>query len=537
MQLMKALPLLAFGLAAPLAAQSNATSTLMSYGDELGGSASLVMSDLTPNTPVLLIPSLLNTGSAFLTGITGDANDQLAVGIDLASGGTTFSGLSDTNGDFTLNLTLPPSAGLLDTSVYWQGWTDSGGSGAGRFGDFSNIRTMSLNNADRWQSVENNAPVASANLAFVTTDPGGLNGQATKTFACGGGPALLVDVNTPYPTIDQCWEFDGVTGEHTLLPGTMNDSRAFHNLVQLDDGRFMALGGITGPFGSGSNHYTKVLRTAEIYDPATGVWTPTANMTNYRAGGTSWVLPDGRVMIAGGTEGNNIHELHDVADLLGTALKSTEIYDPATDTWIFGAPLSEFKAGAMSAVLEDGRWLVSGGITHISIFGIPIPDFSNNQQIYDPATSSWSDTGNLKEKRALGGITRMQSGWLYIAGGAGGDIFNIGPIRDTEIYNPTTGTTQRKPDLSEESAFNNCVALGGNKVLIVGGAKGTLVDPIPIDNCWIFDLNADTVSGVAALPETHAGGVVALMEDDTIYCGGGESNSGSATTASVSYTP
>ncbi|MHC4824441.1 MAG: hypothetical protein ACYTEP_10545, partial [Planctomycetota bacterium] len=124
--MMKALPLLAFGLAAPLAAQSNATSTLMSYGDELGGSASLVMADLTPNTPVLLIPSLFNTGSAFLTGITGDANDQLAVGIDLASNGTLFSGLSDTNGDFTLNLALPPSGGLLDTSVYWQGWTDSG---------------------------------------------------------------------------------------------------------------------------------------------------------------------------------------------------------------------------------------------------------------------------------------------------------------------------------------------------------------------------------------------------------------------------
>ncbi|MHC4824887.1 MAG: Kelch repeat-containing protein, partial [Planctomycetota bacterium] len=409
--------------------------------------------------------------------------------------------------------------------------------GAGRFQDFSNIRTMSLNNADRWQGLENDAPVASANLAFVTSETGGVSGGTTKIFACGGGPALLVDVSTPYPTIDQCWEFNGITGEHTLLPGTMNDSRAFHNLVQLQDGRFMALGGITGPFGSGSNHFTKVLRSAEIYDPATGVWTATSNMTNYRAGATSWVLPDGRVMIAGGTEGNNIHELHDVADLLGTALKSTEIYDPATDTWIFGAPMTEFKAGAMATVLSDGRWLVSGGITHINIFGIPIPDFSDNQQIYDPATSSWSNTGSMFKKRALAGTSLMQLGHVYIAGGAGGDIFNIGPVRSTEMYSITTGANILKPDLSEDSAFNSCLSLPGNRVLVVGGAKGSLVDPIPIANCWIFDLGLNTVTSVTSLPETHAGGVVSMLEDGTAYCGGGESNSGSATTASKSYTP
>ena len=533
--MIRTLPLLAFGLAAPLAAQSNATSTLMTYGDVLGAPSTLVLTDLTPNTPLFLIPSFQNTGSPYLVGLTGDPNDQLAVGTNLAASGNIFTGMSDSTGRYSLNITIPNNPGFLDSAVYWQGWTQPGTSGAGRYDDFSNLRTMSLNNGARWQSTENAIPVASANLAFASWETGSDNGDPTRLFVCGGGPALLVDVATPYPTINQCWEVDGVTGLHTLLPGTMTDSRAFHNLVQLQDGRFMAIGGITGPFGSGSNFFAKVLRTCEIYDPATGAWTVTANMSKFRAGSNSFVMPDGRVLVAGGTEGNGSHELHDVADLLGTSQKTTEIYNPATDSWSSGPNMTEFKAGAMSVVLADGRWLVSGGVTHTIFFGLEIPDFSDNQQIYNPATNSWSNTTSLKDKRALGGMSLMANGQVFIAGGGGGDIFNIGPIKDTEVYNPSSGSTTAKPNLSQESAFNICVSLGGNRVMIVGGARGDLVDPIPNSNTWIYDHSTGSITAGVPMTEAHAGGVVSLLEDGTIYVGGGESNSGTATIAARSY--
>lgn len=534
--MIRTLPLLALGLAAPLAAQSNATSTLMTYGDVLGAPATIQLTDLTPNTTTFLIPSFQNSGSSLLVGITGDVNDQLAVGINLASNGNIFTGTSDASGRFSVSLTIPNVPAFLDSAVYWQGWTEPGTSGVSRYDDFSNLRTMSLNQASRWQGMENSVPVASANLAFTTWETGSENGDPTRLFACGGGPALLVDTSTAYPTLDRGWEINGITGEHTLLPGIMSDSRAFHNLVTLQDGRFMAIGGITGPFGSGSNFYTKVLRSCEIYDPVTQTWSTTANMSSYRAGSTSFVMPDGRVLVAGGTEGNGSHELQDVADLLGTALKSTEIYNPVTNSWSAGPNMTEFKAGAMAVVLDDGKWLVSGGVTHTSLFGLNIPDFSDNQQIYNPATNSWSNTGNLKDKRALGGIALMESGRVFIAGGAGGDIFNIGPIKDTEVYHPVAGTTSVKPNLTQESAFNTCVALGGDVVMIIGGAKGDLVDPIPINNTWLYDHAAATLTSGTAMPETHAGGVVSLLEDQTIYVGGGESNSGSSTTAARSLT-
>lgn len=530
------LPLLASLLLSPaLLAQGNATSELMTYGDVLGQASSAQLSGLTPNAPVLLIPSFLNTGSGFLVGQTGDAQDELAVGLDLASGGTRFSGMSNAQGEWTFNFTLPNNPGMLDSTIYWQGWTQPGASGAARYDDFSNLRALSINQANRWQGAENLVSLASSNLSWAEWDEGAQG--ALSLFICGGGPALLTDTSTAYPTIDRAWKFDAATGEHSLLPGTMSESRAFHNTVKLQDGRFLVTGGIQGPYGSGSNFYTKVLRSAEIYDPVSGTWSAAANMIHYRAAATATLLPDGRVLVAGGTEGNNAHDVADVADLLGTALKTTEIYNPTSNTWTAGPNMNEPKAGAMAVTLNDGRWLVAGGITHISVFGIPIPDFSAGMQIYNPGTGAWSNATNMRSKRALGGITLLQNGKVYFAGGAGGDIFNIGPIRNTEIYNPTTDTNSAKADLTQDSAFNTIVTLPDGRALIVGGAKGDLDDPVPISTCWTYDNPNNILSVVASLPETHAGGVVHLLEDGTVYCGGGESNSGTATQAARSYTP
>jgi hypothetical protein len=507
----------------------------MTYGDVIGQPFSAELHGLTPNTITVLIPSFVNTGSSYLVGQTGDPNDLLTVGLDLALSGTYFTGMSNAQGKASFNLSVPNNPTLLDRNIYWQGFNRPGGGGAGQYDSFSNIRLMSLNNAGRWQETDNSASIASANLAFCTWETGEIHERPTKLFVCGGGPALLVDVSTPYPTIPRCWEVDSVTGRHTILPGTMNDARAFHQVVQLQDGRFMAIGGIQGPYGSGNNHYTKVLNSCEIYDPATGVWTATAPMGAYRAGSTAMVLPDGRVYVAGGTSGSSQHELRDVVDLLGTALKSTEYYDPATNSWSWGPSMTEFKAGAAGLVLQDGRWLVSGGVTHTLLFGIPIPDFSDNQQIYDPASGSWSNTGSLRSKRALGGIAQLPNGLVFMAGGAGGDIFNIGPIRQTEVWNPVTGNTTQKPNLSADSAFNITVVLADGRAMVVGGARGDLIDPIPINNVWYYDDTTGLVTSGTALPETHAGGVVTVFEDGTVYCGGGESDSGAAVRTAVSF--
>ena len=103
------------------------------------------------------------------------------------------------------------------------------------------------------------------------------------------------------------------------LTGSMATSRRYSPFYPLPDGRILVVGGTdtTGVDGAASIFYA----TAEIYDPATGTWSATGSLkTGGRVLHTATALPDGRILITGGWNGS-------------AALSSAEIYNPATGTF------------------------------------------------------------------------------------------------------------------------------------------------------------------------------------------------------------
>src|SRR6185369_7779689 len=136
---------------------------------------------------------------------------------------------------------------------------------------------------------------------------------------------------------------------------------------------------------------TAALASAELYDPATGVWSMTGSMNVARSGGTSTAvqLNDGRVLVTGGRA--------DVTgDLFGAtiasvasaqALNSAEIYDPASGTWSLTAPMGTARWGHIVSLLPDGRVLVAGGVDR----GVT----TKSAELYDPATNTWTPTGDM----------------------------------------------------------------------------------------------------------------------------------------------
>lgn len=137
--------------------------------------------------------------------------------------------------------------------------------------------------------------------------------------------------------------YDPATGKFKVT-GTTRVLTCYQTAVLLADGRVLIAGG--------ANNGT-YLKSAEIYDPATGTFSTTGSMNEARADARAVLLPDGRVLIAGGDRGSNIMD----AMFLGSA----EIYDPATGKFTPTGSMKDKRTLFCAMLLADGKVLVAGG--------------------------------------------------------------------------------------------------------------------------------------------------------------------------------
>ncbi|QSQ11154.1 galactose oxidase-like domain-containing protein [Myxococcus landrumensis] len=80
----------------------------------------------------------------------------------------------------------------------------------------------------------------------------------------------------------------------------MSIRRRQHNAVLLPDGTVVVIGGSSG---SGFDDSSAAVRYAEVYNPATNTWTSWSSNVRYRGyHSTAVLLPDGRVLSAGGAD-------------------------------------------------------------------------------------------------------------------------------------------------------------------------------------------------------------------------------------------
>ena len=119
-----------------------------------------------------------------------------------------------------------------------------------------------------------------------------------------------------------------------------------HTATLLLNGKVLVVGG---------NGSEGALTSAELYDPATGTWSPTGSLDACQVYTTPpRLLADGRVLVAGGNNGG--------------CLASAELYDPAAGTWSVTDSLNGCRFWHTATLLPDGAVLVAGGVASYSSY-------------------------------------------------------------------------------------------------------------------------------------------------------------------------
>src|SRR5262249_2449030 len=130
--------------------------------------------------------------------------------------------------------------------------------------------------------------------------------------------------------------------------GSMQDGREDFTATLLKNGQVLAAGG----FNNCDDDFCSDINTAELYNPATGTWAQTGSMQGAREQQSATLLNNGDVLVAGGlNEGGFCCSQFEYS--------SAELFNPATATWGPTAPMAAKHAGQAAAVRPNGSLLVT----------------------------------------------------------------------------------------------------------------------------------------------------------------------------------
>jgi hypothetical protein len=132
--------------------------------------------------------------------------------------------------------------------------------------------------------------------------------------------------------------------------GSMTTPRVLHASVLLRDGRVLVVGG---------SDASNALATAEVWDPATGQFTPTASLAAPAEKVTATLLADGRVLVVGGFSPDIAQVERSQVDGIFNA--TAQVWDPATGRFTPTGSMAQPRSDHTATLLPDGRVLVIGG--------------------------------------------------------------------------------------------------------------------------------------------------------------------------------
>jgi hypothetical protein len=234
--------------------------------------------------------------------------------------------------------------------------------------------------------------------------------ESHKATLLADGKVLISGGDNVTGNLDSAELYDPATRQFTPV-GSLLTPRSDHVATLLNNGQVLMTGGITnGP------SETQTVAKAELYDPLKRAFAPTGGLLTARAKHSAALLPDGKVIVIGGTD----------ARLSLGKRASAELYDPAKGVFTQTGNMNtgRYKIRDAVVVLPSGKVLVAGGGSQV--------------ELYDPASGIFRLVkGDVGAARHYATATLLANGRVLFAGGyARGSALGLVPEAGAWIYQP-----------------------------------------------------------------------------------------------------
>ena len=315
-----------------------------------------------------------------------------------------------------------------------------------------------------------------------------------------GGPFHVVATSVQDPS-------KNAIAEVTIVPsgfrptGSMSTGRSAHTATLLPNGKVLIAGGEACLF-TGYYYEACPLESAEIYDSSLGTFAVTGSMSMKRVFHTATLLTNGKVLITGGNDA------------------SAELYDPTSGTFATTGSMSVGRNTHTATLLTSGKVLITGGSNSSGVLA--------TAELYDPNAGTFAPTGSMSAGRTSHTATLLANGKVLIAGGSS----SAGaPLATTELYDPGTGSFIAANGMVSARTFHTATLLGNGNVLITGGLA--MANGASLSSAEIYDAFGGRFSATGLMTTARDSHFAVLLANGAVLVAGGSFGSGSGFTAEL----
>lgn len=288
-------------------------------------------------------------------------------------------------------------------------------------------------------------------------------------------------------------------------------------LAPLPDGRVLVTGGSRG--------LGVVSDAVDVYDPATHGVQRLTHLADGRAEHRATVLADGRVLVTGGLAARGGSERSELIEP-GTP------GEPSSARVVAGGTMSVPRVYHAALALPGGRVLVTGGVTAGEW---PSRPASDSAEVWDPATGRFRRLGaRMSISRSSHTMTLLHDGRVLVAGG----YTERTPYVPFEVFDPATEAFEPLPIPGALRANHVAHLDPRGRVLLIGGETvgpaGTIVRLADVVR---LDVTGQRIEMLPALQSPRSVTASVALPSGDVLLFGGEQTESRPTSSAERYDP